>query len=82
MEFYSLVIEKLTLNKSLWYKNSTNNKLYPAPLKENTENLEIFTLLGFIIARALYDDRLIDIPLSPIFWNLLLDKVIYLINFS
>jgi hypothetical protein len=82
LEFYSLVIDKLSENKNLWYKNSNNNKLYPAPIKEDAEknsrykeNLEMFKLLGFVIARALYDDRLIDIPLSPLFWSLLLKKV-------
>jgi len=82
LEFYSLVIDKLSENKNLWYKNSNNNKLYPAPIKEEVEknsgyeeNLEMFKLLGFVIARALYDDRLIDIPLSPLFWSLLLKKV-------
>lgn len=82
LEFYSLVIDKLSENRNLWYKNSNNNKLYPAPIKEDAqknlrykENLEMFKLLGFVIARALYDDRLIDIPLSPLFWSLLLKKV-------
>jgi hypothetical protein len=32
-------------------------------------------LLGFLIARALYDDRLIDIPLNSLFWDLVLDRV-------
>jgi len=32
-------------------------------------------ILGFLIARALYDDRLIDIPMNSLFWDLVLDRV-------
>lgn len=82
LEFYSLVIEKMREDKCLWYK-TTDRSLYPAPIQNyecSSRNLEMFRLLGFIIARALYDDRLIDIPLSPLFWDLILGRVKYLIN--
>ena len=78
LEFYSLVTAKLKENKSLWYK-TTDGSLYPAPVNENSskfdETVNMFGLLGFLIARALYDDRLIDVPLSSIFWDLVLEKV-------
>lgn len=32
-------------------------------------------LLGFLIARALFDDRLIDLPINSLFWDLVLDRV-------
>lgn len=31
--------------------------------------------MGTVIARAIYDDRLIDLPINPIFWKLILNKV-------
>ena len=34
----------------------------------------MFKLLGYIIGRAIYDDRLIDIPLSRVFWSLILER--------
>jgi len=34
-----------------------------------------FQLLGYFIARALYDDRLIDIPINSLFWDVLLERV-------
>jgi len=38
--------------------------------------------MGFAIARALYDDRLIDIPLNSLFWDIVLDRVIYIVTLS
>ena len=43
-------------------------------LNNNEECIKLFNLLGYIIGRAIYDDRLIDIPLSKVFWNLLLER--------
>jgi hypothetical protein len=31
---------------------------------------EIFRLCGTIIAKAIVDDRQIDLPISPLFWKL------------
>ena len=28
----------------------------------------------YIIARSIYDDRLVDFPLSKVFWNILFNK--------
>jgi hypothetical protein len=79
LEFYSLCIEKLREKKSLWYK-TTDKSLFPAPINDGysnyEENKKMFNLLGFLIARALYDDRLVDIPLSSLFWDLVLNRPI------
>jgi len=40
----------------------------------------MFKIMGFAIARALYDDRLIDIPLNSLFWDIVLDRVIYIVT--
>ena len=76
LEFFNLIFEKLREDKRLWYK-TTDGSLYPnIGLNENDECIKLFKLLGYIIGRAIYDDRLIDIPLSRVFWSLLLERPI------
>ena len=36
-----------------------------------------FRLAGTVIARAILDERVLDLPLSPLFWSIVLEKVIY-----
>jgi len=81
LEFYTLIIEKIK-EENLWYK-TTDGSLFPKLLNDNENNeevLKLFKLLGFIIGRAIFDDRLLDIPLSKVFWNLALDKPILFKN--
>ena len=78
LEFYYLVFEKLREDKRLWYK-TTDGSMYPnLGLNDNEEAIKLFKLLGYIIGRALYDDRLMDIPLSRVFWSLLLERPVLL----
>jgi len=82
LEFYNLCFNEIIAKKKYWYK-TTNNTLYPSPVfteEDGIEREKIFMLLGFLIARALYDDRLIDIPLNSLFWDLVLDRVNKLIK--
>ena len=75
LEFYTLIIDKIKEEK-IWYK-TTDNSLYPKLLNDEENNkdiLQLFKLLGYMIGRAIYDDRLLDIPLSRVFWNLVLDR--------
>ena len=74
LEFYRLIIENLYENKELWYK-TTDNSIYPAlGLNNNKKAIKYFKLLGYIIARSIYDDRLVDFPISKVFWNILFNK--------
>ena len=74
LEFYRLIVEKMIENKECWYKN-TDKSIYPAiGLNNNKKAINLFKLLGFIVARIVYDGRLLDFPKSRIFWNLLLDR--------
>ena len=74
LEFYRIITETLYEKKELWYK-TTDKSIYPAiGLNNNKKALQLFKLLGYILARAIYDDRLLDFPLSRIFWNILLDR--------
>ena len=78
LEFFNLIFEKMKEDKTLWYK-TTNGSWYPnIGLNENEKALKTFKLLGYIIGRAIYDDRLIDIPLSNIFWSLVLERPVLL----
>jgi hypothetical protein len=43
--------------------------------KEKEENSKLFLMMGYVIARGIYDDRLIDFPLNPLFWDIVLEKV-------
>ena len=85
LEFYTLIINKIK-EQDLWYK-TTDGSLFPKLLSDNdaeNENhekiLKYFKLLGYFSGRAIYDDRLLDIPLSKVFWNLLMDKPILFKN--
>jgi hypothetical protein len=59
-----------------------DNSLFPAPInmqKAKDEELkrvyEIFRMIGIMVAKSISDDRLIDLPLSSLFWDLVLGKV-------
>ena len=74
LEFYYLVFEKLKEDKRLWYK-TTDGSLYPnLGLNNDKDCIKLFKLLGYIIGRAIYDDRLMDMGLSRVFWNLALER--------
>ena len=80
LEFYSLIWKEYKENTQIWYK-TFDYSLFPIPMLNLTEDLKkknkkAFQLLGYLIARGLYDDRLIDIPLNSLFWDVLLDRVI------
>ena len=78
LEFYSLFCKVISNEKKLWYKTE-DYSLFPMPVIGCSHD-EIqfikkrFEALGFVIARALYDDRLIDIPLNSLFWDLILNR--------
>lgn len=61
----------------MWYPTS-DYSLFPKPLSEDSssENSKIMSFLGYIIARGLYDDRLLDFPINSLFWDLLLNRVL------
>uniref|UniRef100_A0A915MQ67 E3 ubiquitin-protein ligase n=1 Tax=Meloidogyne javanica TaxID=6303 RepID=A0A915MQ67_MELJA len=55
--------------------------LFPAPwptirncVDDFSKQLELFQLFGVFIAKAIQDDRLVDLPLSPVFLKLILSS--------
>jgi hypothetical protein len=60
---------------------TTDNSLFPKPMSKIKkmglfdEGMKLFNLIGYVVARGLYDDRLLDIPISSLFWDLVLKRV-------
>ncbi len=84
MEFYTSIAESLKSEKGgyLWRKGVPDNSLYPRAInnKEITAAdakriCELFRLAGTFVAKSIVDDRLIDLPISPLMWQILLGKV-------
>ena len=82
-EFYSNLFKSFMEQNLNNFIINNDNFLYPLPKFSSEKNkkdiLLTFQFLGFIIARCILDDRLIDIPLSKTFIDLVTDKPI-LIN--
>ena len=38
-------------------------------------------LIGAVIARAILDERVVDLPLNPLFWSIVLNKVKLIFKF-
>ena len=80
LEFYTLISDKIKADQNLWYK-TTDGSLYPKLIDEknnnNLYNIQMFKLLGYIVGRAIYDDRLLDIPLNKIFWDRVLNRGLF-----
>jgi E3 ubiquitin-protein ligase TRIP12 len=54
------------------YKNQEHKQEH----KIECEKLQlIFRMIGSVVARALLDERMVDIPLNRVFWNLVLKRV-------
>ena len=82
LEFYTLISDKIRGDKNLWYK-TTDDIIYTKLINtennnDNIYNIKMFKLLGYIVGRAIFDDRLLDIPLNKIFWDRLLNRGITL----
>ena len=71
LEFYSLISKEIR-KLSIWRDNGQVG-LFPAPL-QSSEDLKYFGLIGRLVAKTLYDEKLVDLPLSPVFWKLVLKK--------
>ena len=66
----------------LWRRGVSDNSLYPKAINnkdispEDAKRIgELFRLAGTMVAKSIVDDRLIDLPLSPLMWQIMLGKV-------
>lgn len=88
LEFFNLVSKEIKAYKTpttgiqIWRAGMQDNTLYPSPINLVSINLDddlqriydVFRLTGMMIAKSISDDRLIELPLSPVFWDLVLGK--------
>jgi len=72
LEFYSLVSQALRKLK-IWRNSGKHTGLFPAP---NTQDHKMFHFIGVLVGKALTDGRLLDLPLSPVFWKLVFNEPI------
>ena len=58
-------------------------KVYRSPEHKHEKKVEaeksqlIFRMIGVAVARAILDERIIDLPFHPLFWDVVLDRVIF-----
>jgi HECT-domain (ubiquitin-transferase) len=64
----------------LW-KKTPDNSLFPAPIvmremgKEQIAQVyDVWRLVGCVTAKSIVDDRIVDFPFNPLFWDLVLGK--------
>ena len=51
-----------------------NGALFPKAGATEAHLLEQFRVAGYLIARAIFDDKLVDLPISRTMWDLLLQR--------
>lgn len=82
--FYTLLSEeiKTALKGAMWRDGHKDGTLYPRPVDSRKmdagqvkELSEAFRLAGTFLAKSIADNKLIDLPISSLMWDLLLDKV-------
>lgn len=67
---------------SLWRICQPDGTVFPRPLnlkvmtqEQLDEVMNLFRLTGTFIAKSILDDKLIDLPISRLMWDLLFGKV-------
>ncbi|OMJ78604.1 hypothetical protein SteCoe_21528 [Stentor coeruleus] len=79
MEFFSLVSNEI--RKLPFWRKSEDSRLFPLPISATSSNWkEYFNFFGRFVAKALIDKRQIDLPFSPVFWKLVLNQPITLLD--
>ena len=83
-EYFTLLAQKIreASEGKLWRVGSTDGCLFPSPIdikqlneEQTTQVTDLFRLAGTFVAKSIVDDKLIDLPISHLMWDLLLGKV-------
>ncbi len=79
LEFYSLSASALRERAHLWRTDESCYTCFPAPLDPRPSSVlndtcNLFRYMGWLIARAIVDERLLDLPLAEPFWDLVLGR--------
>lgn len=85
LEFYSQTALALQELSDLW--REAKEGLFPAPINpSNTEAFKkqclIYKYMGWLIARAILDERIFDLPLSEPYWELVLGHTLGIADIS
>ena len=66
----------------MWRIGQTDGTLFPAPIDVKSmtsaqvqQVSDVFRMAGTFIAKSIVDNKLIDLPISSLMWDLLLGKV-------
>jgi len=66
----------------MWRTGALDGSLFPSPVdvkalspQEVKETTDLFSLAGTFTAKSIVDNKLIDLPISHLMWDLLLGKV-------
>lgn len=81
LEFYTLISEEVR-KLDIWRDSGEKNGLFPGPLngQDISKITSIFTFIGRLVAKALYDDRLLNLPFNKVFWKLILNRPLSLLD--
>lgn len=86
LEFYALSALMLRSLGYLW-RPMESGALFPAPVdskagsdKANQEIIRHFRYMGWLVARGISDERLVDLPFADLFYELVLEKPLTLID--
>jgi len=74
LEFYSLVGRSIR-NLRIWRNSGEELGLFPSPLQSAGKNaLKYFSFIGRLVGKSLLDEKQLDLPLSPVFWKLVMNE--------
>lgn len=81
LEFYTLISNEIR-KLDIWRDSGEVNGLFPAPIQTQdvSKVTNTFMFIGRLVAKALYDDRLLNLPFNKAFWKLVLGKPMNLID--
>lgn len=81
LEFYTLISSEIR-KLDIWRDSGEKNGLFPRPLHGQDTNkvISMFGFIGRLVAKALYDDRLVNLPFNKAFWKLALNKPMTLLD--
>lgn len=79
LEFYSLVSDEI--RKMQIWRSSEDSSLFPLPLQATCPQWrDFFTFIGRFVAKSLLDKRQVDLPFSQVFWKLVLNDPVNLVD--
>lgn len=82
LEYYSLIAQEIKKDVNNILRITEDGTIFPKPKPITNKDLEIFEFIGLIIARAILDERILDLPLNPVFWKVILKQKVEFSDFK